>query len=80
MDRASYYRDRANHARQLAAAAWQPDLADALRRLAQDYDEIAEDLEAGATRSATPNCSARVTAESEARGQATPARLDLLLV
>jgi hypothetical protein len=48
MDRASYYRDRANHARQLAEAVRQPDLKDALRRLAQDYDEIAEDLETGA--------------------------------
>jgi hypothetical protein len=48
MDRASYYRERANHARHLADAAWQPDLEEMLRRLAQQYEEVAEDIEAGA--------------------------------
>jgi hypothetical protein len=49
MDRASDYRHQADHARQLAEATWQPDLEDLLRHLAQDLDEIAEGLEAGAT-------------------------------
>jgi len=50
MDRAAHYREQANHARRLARAAWQLDLADMLRRLAKDYDEVAEDIEAGATK------------------------------
>jgi hypothetical protein len=49
MDRASHYRHEADHARRLAEVTWQPDLEDMLRRLAQDFDEIAEDIEAGAT-------------------------------
>jgi hypothetical protein len=49
MDRASHYRHQADHARRLAEAAWQPDLEDTLRRLARDFDETAEDTEAGAT-------------------------------
>jgi hypothetical protein len=49
MNRASHYRRQADHARQLAEATWQPDLEDMLRHLAQDLDEMAEDLEAGAT-------------------------------
>jgi hypothetical protein len=40
---------RADHARRLAEATWQPDLEDMLRRLARDFDETAEDIEAGAT-------------------------------
>jgi hypothetical protein len=48
MDRAAHYRDKAKRARQLADAAWQPDLQDTLRTLAKDYDEIAEDIESGA--------------------------------
>ena len=48
MDRAADYRNKANRARQLADAAWQPDLQDTLRSLAKDYDEIAEDIESGA--------------------------------
>jgi hypothetical protein len=48
MDRAAYYRDRAEHIRRLADAAWQPELKEALRRLANDYDEVAEDIETGA--------------------------------
>jgi hypothetical protein len=47
--RAADYRHQADHARQLAKATWQPDLADMLGHLAQDLDEIAEDLEARAT-------------------------------
>jgi hypothetical protein len=49
MDRASHYRHEADHARRLAELTWQPDLEDMLRRLAQDFDEIADDIEAGAT-------------------------------
>jgi hypothetical protein len=49
MDRASYYRERADHVRRLAEMTWQDDLEALLRRVAQDYDEIAQNLEAGAT-------------------------------
>jgi hypothetical protein len=49
MENASYYRERADHVRQLAEMTWQDDLEAELRRVAQDYDEIAEDLAAGAT-------------------------------
>jgi hypothetical protein len=45
----SYYRDRANHLRHLADMTWQHDLEMSLRSLARDYDETAEDLEAGAS-------------------------------
>jgi len=40
--------ERAEHARSIAARVHQPDLLEMLDRAAQDYDEIAEDLEAGA--------------------------------
>jgi hypothetical protein len=49
MDRASHYRKRADQARQLAEAAWQDDLKEALRRVARDFDDIAEAIEADAT-------------------------------
>ena len=49
MDGASYYRERADHLRRLAEMTWQRDLEGVVRSLAQDYDETAEDLEAGAT-------------------------------
>jgi hypothetical protein len=49
MDRASDYRKQADHARQLAEATWQDNLEEMLNRLARDFDEIAEDIEAGAT-------------------------------
>jgi hypothetical protein len=55
MDPAAHYRRQADHARQLADAAWQPDLKDALRHLAKDYDEVAEDIEAGATEPRHPD-------------------------
>ena len=48
MDRSAHYRDQANHARHLADATWQPNLEDLLRRLAKDYDEVAENIETGA--------------------------------
>ena len=44
----SYYRERANHLRRLAEMTWQRDLEVLVRRLAEDYDETADDLEAGA--------------------------------
>jgi hypothetical protein len=50
MDRTAHYRNRADHARELADAAWQPDLKDMLRGLAKDYDEVADDIEDGATK------------------------------
>jgi len=48
MHPASYYRERAQHARDLASRVYQPDLLDVLRQAARDYDDIAEDLERGA--------------------------------
>jgi hypothetical protein len=51
MDHASdYYREKARHARELAEAAWQPELESTLRRVAQEFDEAAEDIEAGEAR------------------------------
>ena len=49
MNRPSDYRERANHLRQLAEMTWQDDLEALLRGAARDYDEIADDLEAGGT-------------------------------
>jgi hypothetical protein len=55
MDGASYYyRERADHLRRLAEMTWQRDLEGVVRSLAQDYDETAEDLEAGATEARHP--------------------------
>ena len=54
MDGASYYRERADHLRRLAKMTWQRDLEGVVRSLAQDYDETAEDLEAGATEARHP--------------------------
>jgi|SRR5271168_1226794 len=48
MDVASYYSKRATYLRRLTELTWQHDLDALLRRVAQDYDEIAEDFEAGA--------------------------------
>jgi len=48
MHPASYYRERAAHARHIASRVYQPDLLEVLHRVAQDYDDIAEDLEHGA--------------------------------
>jgi len=42
MDCSAHYRDQADHARQLADAAWQLDLRDMLRRIAKDLDQAAE--------------------------------------
>jgi hypothetical protein len=60
MDRAAHYRDKANRALRLAEAAWQPELKDRLRSLAKDYDEIAEDIETGATEIRHPRASRQV--------------------
>jgi hypothetical protein len=49
MNGPSDYRERASHLRQLAETTWQDDLEVLLRRAAHDYDEIADDLEAGGT-------------------------------
>jgi hypothetical protein len=46
MDNASHYREKARHARELAERAWQPELEDILRRVAQEFDKAAEDIEA----------------------------------
>jgi|RhiMethySRZTD1v2_1073278.scaffolds.fasta_scaffold2249859_1 hypothetical protein len=43
MEREGPYRDKANRARRLAEASWQPELKD------ENYDEIAEDIETRAT-------------------------------
>ena len=48
MDRASHYREQADHARQLAEATWQDNLEEILHCLARDFDEVAEDIETGA--------------------------------
>jgi hypothetical protein len=44
---ATYYREQADHVRRLAEMTWQDDLEVLLRRVARDYDEVADDLEAG---------------------------------
>jgi hypothetical protein len=41
----AHYRDQANHADCWPMRAWQLDLADMLRRLAEDYDERAKCIE-----------------------------------
>ena len=48
MDRAPHYRDQAKHARLLADAAWQLNLAHMLRCIAKDYDRAAEEIETAA--------------------------------
>jgi len=49
MNGPSDYREQANHLRQLAEMTWQDDVDALLRGAARDYDEIADDLEAGGT-------------------------------
>ena len=48
MHPASYYRERADHARRVASRMHQPEIVEMLREVARDYDDIAEDLECGA--------------------------------
>jgi hypothetical protein len=55
MDRAYDCRERATHLRRLAELTWQDDLEALLRGVARDYDEVAEDLEAGASEIHTPS-------------------------
>ena len=43
MNRASYYREQANHLRELADLTWQPELEVVLCTLARDYDQVAND-------------------------------------
>ena len=43
-----YYREQARRARRLAAMAHQPELKETLTQAAQDFDDIAYDLEVGA--------------------------------
>ena len=47
MQEASYYRDQASRARRLARGVTDREVADQLARTAEDYDDIAEDLERG---------------------------------
>ena len=44
----SYYREQAEHARRLASLMHQSDMSEMLHRMAQDFDDIACDLENGA--------------------------------
>lgn len=43
-----YYREQAEHARRAARLMHQPDITEALLRIAQDFEDIAYDLESGA--------------------------------
>jgi hypothetical protein len=46
MNRASYYREQADHLRELADLTWQRELEVVLRALARDYDQVANGLDA----------------------------------
>jgi hypothetical protein len=48
MHPASYYREQAAHARRMAGLMHQPDINEMLERMAQDFEDIASDLETGA--------------------------------
>ena len=48
MERPDDFRGMAQRARRLAGMAHQSKVTEILRRAAQDFDEIAEDIEAGA--------------------------------
>ena len=48
MHRPEHYREQAQRARRLASMAHQPELCETLRRVAQDFDDVAYDLETGA--------------------------------
>jgi hypothetical protein len=47
MDDEAYYRRMAAHARRLAEGAHQEEMVDLFSRVAQDYEEIADDLRDG---------------------------------
>ena len=44
----SYYREQAEHARRLASLAHQPEMMAMLQRMAEEFEDIAYDLETGA--------------------------------
>jgi hypothetical protein len=44
----SYYREQAEHARRMARLMHQPDVTETLLRMAQDFEDVAYDLETGA--------------------------------
>jgi len=46
MRRSSYYHAEAEHARRLAEVAIQPNVEEALRRVAEEFDRLADDLAA----------------------------------
>ena len=48
MHSADYYRRQAVRARKIADIAHQPEIQEMLRAAAHDYEEIAEDIDAGA--------------------------------
>jgi hypothetical protein len=48
MHHPSYYREQAERARRLSSVATDRELQETLKRIAHDYDDIAEDLETGA--------------------------------
>ena len=48
MHSAKYYRDQGEKARRLAGDVATPAAADVLEKMAEDYDDIADDLEGGA--------------------------------
>lgn len=48
MQTTRYYRDQADKARALAHDVATPDAADTLQKMAEDYDDIADDLQNGA--------------------------------
>jgi HSP20 family molecular chaperone IbpA len=47
MHPAKYYREQAAHARRLSGMVHQDELRESFKRLADDYDDIAADLENG---------------------------------
>ena len=44
----AYYREQADHARRLAGLAHQSEMIETLERMAEDFEDIACDLETGA--------------------------------
>ena len=45
---AGYYREQAEHARRMARLMHQPDINQTLLRMAEDFEDVAYDLETGA--------------------------------
>jgi hypothetical protein len=48
MDPPRYYREQAEHARRLAGLTHQSEMIEMLERMAEDFEDIARDLETGA--------------------------------